>query len=394
VSNRDDFLTLMHGRRPDRIPSAHYGFWDERAMHKLAPADCWDENTLTAPSDDPQRDRFSPEPRTDESRERAIRMARHLDTALIGVGKGGVTTFGHGGPGEIQPEVVERSSGGPGGRYKIQRYEGGHKRMVHYDPHSIRFYDFPVRGAADLDRLELPDMRDPVRFQDIAADAKAFKDAGFVPTGSIQGFFSGIHNSFMEFSTTMENLLLEPGLMRRLTERLARMSLDAAVMYLERGVEVIDVCDDLGNADGLLLSPRLFGEFFLPWYAELVATVHARGGWVHLHSHGNIAPVLDQLTSVGIDIINPFDWNENPDLPALVRKFSDRVVFCGGLVGDLYRYPTAEVERIAKRACGLSALAERGYLFMGFPGMEELSVEQWNEWRSIFRRAREGGGRT
>ncbi|MCX7031133.1 MAG: hypothetical protein NTU62_13585, partial [Spirochaetes bacterium] len=283
-----------------------------------------------------------------------------------------------------QPEVIER-----GPSYKILRYEGGHRRLVHYDPHSVRYYDFPVRGTEDLERLELPDMRDPVRFQDVAGDARVFRDAGFVPTGSIQGFFSGIHNSFMEFVPALENLLLEPSFMRRLTEQLARMSLNAAEMYLERGVEVIDVCDDLGNADGLLISPALFADLFLPWYAELARVVHARGGWVHLHSHGNIAPVMEQLVSAGIDIINPFDWHENPDLPGMVRRWGDRVVICGGSVGDLYRHPIAEVERIVRRACGLAKLASRGYLFMGNAGMEELSVEEWNQWREIFRRVRE-----
>ena len=177
--------------------------------------------------------------------------------------------------------------------------------------------------------------------------------------------------------------------MRRLTERLARMSLDAAEMYLERGVEVIDVCDDLGNADGLLISPKVFAEFFLPWYAELARVVHARGGWVHLHSHGNIAPVMDQFVSAGIDILNPFDWHENPDLPGLVRRWADRVAICGGSVGDLYLHPLDEVEGIVRRACGLAKLAPRGYLFMGNAGMEELSVEHWNRWREIFRRVRE-----
>ncbi len=381
----------MRGGRPKRIPCAHFGFWDERAMHKLAPADCWDENTLSEPCDDPARDHFSCAPRTAESRERAIRMARHLDTVFIGVGKGGVTTFGHGGPGEIQPEVVERSPAHVRPAFKVLRYEGGHKRMVRYDPHSIRFFDFPIQVPGDLERLRLPDMRDESRFSDVAEDARTFREAGFVPTGSIQGFFSGIHNSFMEFTTTLQNLILEPDFMECLTDRLARMSLDAVAMYLERGVEVINVCDDLGNADGLLISPRLFDKFFLPWYVELVRVVHARGGWVHLHSHGNIAQLLDQLASTGIDIINPFDWNENPDLPGLLHKYGDRVVFCGGLVGDLYRHSAIEVERIVRRACGLARIAGRGYLFMGSPGMEELTVEQWKLWRKIFGRMREEG---
>ena len=103
MSNRDDLFKVLSGEKPERIPCVHFGFWDEKAMHKLAPADCYDENTLSILSDDPPAVNYSNEPRTRESRNRAVRMAQHLDMAAIGVGKGGVTSFGHGGPAEIQP---------------------------------------------------------------------------------------------------------------------------------------------------------------------------------------------------------------------------------------------------------------------------------------------------
>jgi hypothetical protein len=386
VSNRDDLIKVLRGERPERIPCISYGFWDEKSMHKLAPADCYDEDTLCTPSDDPPRDRFSPEPRSRAGRERAVRMAAHLDSAKIGVGKGGAITFGHGGPGEIQPVVEERTA-----ERKILLYEGGHRRMVHYNPHSVRYYDFPVREEGDLERLELPDMGDPKRFQDVEEDCRFFREAGYAPTGAIQGFFSGIHNSFMDFPEVLVNLLAEPRFMKRLTGRLAGMSLQAVEMMLARGVEIIDVCDDLGNADGLLISPALFREFFLPWYEELAHRVHRRGGWVHMHSHGNIRPIIGDLAGAGIDILNPFDWHENPDLPGLVRELGRRVVFCGGSVGNLYGCSLEEVERITRRACRLARLAERGYIFMGNPGLDSLSREEWDAWRRIFRTAREEG---
>jgi uroporphyrinogen decarboxylase len=232
-------------------------------------------------------------------------------------------------------------------------------------------------------------MRDPARFSDVAEDARVFKAAGFVPTGAIQGFFAGIHNSFMNFTDTLANLLLAPAFMQRLIGRLARMSLDAVQSYIERGVEVITICDDLGTAGGLLMSPELFRRFFLPWYEELVRLVHAHGRYLHLHSHGNIAAVLPDLAGAGIDIINPFDWSENPDLPDLVRRFGDRIVFCGGSVPDLSLFDLEEVTRITRRACSLARIASRGYMFMGNPGMEHLSTETWRAWREIFARERE-----
>lgn len=384
MSNRDDFFKLISGEGGlAKIPCVHFGFWDEKAMHKLAPENCYDENTLSMPSDDPYRDFFSQEPRTKESRDRAVRMAHYLDTTFIGVGKGGVLAFGHGGPGEIQPHVIEKTE-----KYKVLRYEGKHKRRVNYNPHSIHYYDFPVKEERDIERLELPDMGDPGRFADIEEDCRTFKEAGFVPTGSIQGFFSGIHNSFMDFEDTLVNLMLEPVFMKRLTELLAKMSLKAVEMYLERGVDVIDVCDDLGNEDGLIISPELFRKFFMPWYEELVQSVHERGAYVHLHSHGNISSILSDFTSMSVDIVNPFDWYENPDLPGLVKKFSDKIIFCGGSVGNLYQYSLDEFESIVRRACRLSGIAEKGYIFLANAGIEYYSTEEWEKRLKICRRIR------
>ena len=385
MNNRDDLLGLLSGRKPDRIPFIFMGFHDEKAMHKLAPADCYDENTYYIPQDDPPRDRFAPEPRTDESRERAVRLAGHLDMATIGVGKGGVLPFGHGGPGEIQAAVVERTP-----QSKILEYEGGHRTRHNYDPHSIHYYGFPLASEADLEHLELPDMRAPDRFRDIADDVRCFNQAGYATTGTIQGFFSGIHNSFMSYEDTLANLLLEPEFMARVTEVLARMSLDAVEMLLARGVEIINVCDDLGNADGLIISPDLFRSCFLPWYEELVHLVHARGGYVHLHSHGNIRQIIPDLVSIGVDILNPFDWDETPDLPELVEEFGRDVVFCGGTVGNLSEFGLDEVAHIARRACRLAERAERGYILMTTGAMDTLSREDWQAWLTIFTEAREG----
>jgi len=384
MSIRDDMLAVLKGEKPERIPLIPIGFWDEKTMHKLVPPECYDENTYCIPADDPPRERFSPEPRTEDSRKRAVRMAEYMEMATLGAGKGAVFPFGHGGPGEIQPEVIERTP-----EYKILEYEGGSRRKHGYNPHSIMYYHFPVRTEADLQALELPDMNSPVRFRDIEADCRYFKAAGFVTAGVIQGFFSGIHNSFMDFEDTMVNLLQKPEFMARLTQTLAEMSLDAVGSLLDRGVEIINVCDDLGNADGLLMSPELFRKFFLPWYDELTRRVHERGAFIHLHSHGNITPLLPDLAAIGIDIINPFDWEESPDLPELVRRFGKHFVFCGGCVGDLYRHNREEVEFVIRRACSLSKVAERGYILSICGITDALSVDEWNAWRGIVNRARE-----
>jgi uroporphyrinogen decarboxylase len=384
MSHREDLLGMLSGHKPGRVPFIFMGFHDEETTHKLAPPDCWDENTYYIPPAASSQGRFSTEPRSQESRERAVRMSRYLDMCTVGVGKGGVFPFGHGGPGEIQPFLIEQTD-----EFRILQYEGGHRRQINKKPHSIRYFDFPLKTEADLECLDLPDMRDPQRYQDIEADAAYIRDEGFVSTGCIQGFFSGIHNSFMEYEDSLANLLLKPDFMREVTARLARMNLDAVEALLDRGVEIINVCDDLGTADALILSPELIREFFFPWYEELVGLVHDKGAYLHLHSHGNIRQLLPDLASMGVDILNPFDIEENADLPDLVRKHSRDFIFCGGTTGVLHEYNVEEVREIVHRACDLSALAERGYILMAGGAISTLSQETWQAWMEIFSEARD-----
>ena len=49
----------------------------------------------------------------------------------------------------------------------------------------------------------------------------------------------------------------------------------------------------------------------------------------------------------------------------------------------------SSIRRSSSRSTFAAASAARGYLFMGNAGMEEMSVEEWNRWREIFRRVRE-----
>ena len=67
----------------------------------------------------------------------------------------------------------------------------------------------------------------------------------------------------------------------------------------------------------------------------------------------------------------------------------DFTLFCGGCIGDLYRHNLEEVEFAIRRACGLSKVAERGYILSISGITEDLSVDDWNTWRSSINIARE-----
>ena len=252
---------------------------------------------------------------------------------------------------------------------QVLRY-GGSTRLLRYNPYAVHYgHSMPLHSPEDLERLILPDPRNPSRWQDIAADSVAFAKAGIMPAGKIMGFFSGIHNSFLDFQSLMLAFFDHPKFVRTLTARLAEWSLACVEEMLARGVRLIEVCDDLGTPEGLLVAPETFEEYFLPWYRRLFELCHSRGAFVHMHSHGNIAKVLPMLVEAGVDILNPFDPHENPHLEEIIERFSDRVVFCGFSSSDYYLKSNDEIEAMFVRMAELGRKCKRGYIIMehGFP---------------------------
>ena len=68
------------------------------------------------------------------------------------------------------------------------------------------------------------------------------------------------------------------------------------------------------------MSPRLWEEFLLPRWANLISKFKSvkQDGKIAFHSDGYIIPVIDDLIEIGIDILNPVQ----PDCmdPALIKK--------------------------------------------------------------------------
>ncbi len=368
MSGYQDMLAVLSGERPERSPYCPMGHWNRLACNKLLPPDCVDENLYCLPETS-----FSDEPRSEASRETAINYAHYLGASTLGTGKGGALPFGHGGPAEIIGRLEHDE-----GERKIYRFEGGGTRAYHYRPYAVHFgHSMPIDSPEDLEKLQLPDPHDPKRWQDLEPDASTFTRRGIMPAAKIMGFFSGIHNNFFDFQKLMIALIEDPEFVHRLTGRLAEWSLACTGEVLKRGVKLIEVCDDLGTPEGMLIAPEMFEEFFMGWYRRLFELCHSHGAFVHMHSHGNIAAIIPMLIEAQVDILNPFDPKENPHLEELVKRYSDSFVFCGFVPSDYYLLEKdSDIEALFARAAELGKRCRRGYIMMehGFP--EELSLQR------------------
>jgi len=200
----------------------------------------------------------------------------------------------------------------------------------------------------NLDRLELPDPRDPAKFDGFAERCAAGKDR-FVQFGI--GF------SLFERAWTlrgMENLFIDMAEAPEFVEELLDVICDYNVALAEQAVaydiDAIHFGDDWGSQLGLLMGRRMWERFLMPRLARQYAAGKRAGKFVTIHSCGKVQEVFPQLIEIGLDCFNPFQ-PEVMDPYEMKRLYGDRLSFWGGISTQrLLPYGTPdEVRREVRR---------------------------------------------
>lgn len=132
----------------------------------------------------------------------------------------------------------------------------------------------------------------------------------------------------------MENLMVyfhtEPGFAREVLHRIMDFQLDIARHYLQLGVELVFLSDDLGTQQGPLLSPWIVDEFLLPEYERLFRLYRERKVLIEFHSCGKIEWMLERWMALGVDILDPLQATAN-DLDRVRAATQGRMALRGGV---------------------------------------------------------------
>ena len=131
------------------------------------------------------------------------------------------------------------------------------------------------------------------------------------------------------------------------------------------GVDGIWAGDDFGTQRGLMMSPRMWRQYFKERYRRLYAGLKEINPDLVIAQHcdGAVAPILDDWIDAGMEVFNPVQ----PDVPGhepaeLKRRFGDRLAFWGGL-DQQHLLPHGTPEEVAAATRRLiSALGPGGYM--------------------------------
>ena len=97
-------------------------------------------------------------------------------------------------------------------------------------------------------------------------------------------------------------------------------------------IDLLRVADDIGTQNGLLVSPALFEAAFAPRLARLVDMAHSHGVKVMFHSCGAIAPLIDRIIELGVDVLDPIQVRAAGMDPQLIKqRFGGRICLHGSI---------------------------------------------------------------
>ncbi|MFR3250422.1 MAG: uroporphyrinogen decarboxylase family protein [Eisenbergiella sp.] len=74
--------------------------------------------------------------------------------------------------------------------------------------------------------------------------------------------------------------------------------------WAKTDVDALNMMDDWGSQNDLLVSPQLWDEYFAPIYRDYIEIAHQHGKKIFMHSDGNILRIIPKLIDLGLDAVN------------------------------------------------------------------------------------------
>jgi len=131
------------------------------------------------------------------------------------------------------------------------------------------------------------------------------------------------------------DLKLNPELVHYCLQKLFSFSYENTKRIYEQipgEVMITYVAEDMGAEKSLMYSPEQIKEFFFPGMKKMIDLAHEEGAFVMHHNDGAISEIIPDLIELGIDVLNPIQWNcKGMDRELLQQKYGDKIVFHGAM---------------------------------------------------------------
>lgn len=210
----------------------------------------------------------------------------------------------------------------------------GYSRQIYETGTYFEQTHFPLAAIDTIVGLENYIWPDPdwYDYESIREQVQKYPDRAIM-TGYAAIFY--YHNMLRGLEKSMMDPVLKPEYTHYLIQRIAEVFNKVHERCFKAAGDVIDftqVTDDFGSQTSLLISPKMFDEFYREPMQTAIDLAKSYQIRVFHHDDGDIRRLLPRLSEMNIDILNPIQWRcGNWDLDWLKDEFGEKLCFHGGV---------------------------------------------------------------
>jgi uroporphyrinogen decarboxylase len=207
----------------------------------------------------------------------------------------------------------------------------------------VNALEHPLKHAqtiADIDAFPWPTADDLFSAEGLADKARAMyseTDFALVARNPMAPGFLDRGCFLMGMAEFMMLMGTDPAVADRLIEHVLEIYLGVYTNFLDAvgpWVQMVEVADDLGGQQNLLISPAMYRRFIKPAEKELYGRIHelAPNAFLFHHTDGNVFKILPDLIEVGVDVLNPVQTSAREmHADRLKEMFGHQLTFHGAV---------------------------------------------------------------
>ena len=233
----------------------------------------------------------------------------------------------------------------PGGFNPVPQPDGGYAMMrngtvIAHMAKDGFFFDriekFPGAAHVDVDKWQ-PPLWSNEEIEYVQAHAEwLYKNTDYALVCCInppEELFTGMGTG--DFEAWWMTLGSEPDYVNSLLQKTVDVwleNLKRVTQVFDDKVQILQLTDDFGTQESLLLSIKMFREAIMPHYRRALDWVHQNTKMkVMLHSCGAVSRLIPSLIEMGVDVLNPVQVNaKGMDPKVLKDAYAGKIAFWGG----------------------------------------------------------------
>ena len=159
-----------------------------------------------------------------------------------------------------------------------------------------------IKDWSELEDYKFPGVNAEVRLKNLDTYLKESEGYYRIPMLMLTGFHAftflrGFENSMLDLAMEYEKASV-------LLDGILDWEKKIITLAAENGFDGFHFGDDWGTQNGLIISPDMWREMIKPRYKKLFEHVHSSGLHVWFHCCGNFDAIIEDLSEIGVDVIN------------------------------------------------------------------------------------------